>query len=293
MKKRVLLIKPGYSETLDPDNSGVVSLGDILRSTVILHQFPPEEYEVTWVVDQKGVPLLQNNHYIARLLPINVFTPQLLLSETFDILVNLEKDLGICAMCENIHAWERYGFRFHQSELRSDKHSEEALKFTQDEEAKRNKNKSWSEVLYEMLGKQYNGEPYILNRPKVDSHYAVGLNYLIGQKFPSKAWGKTNWDKLEILLSVRDYRHSWQQGDSDLNTYMNWIGNCDTIVTQDSLGLHIALALGKKVVALFGPTLADEVHDHPNLIKIVAETGKVKSISVEEVMKAVEDIDKP
>ncbi len=288
MKKRVLIIKPGYSETLDPDESGIVSLGDILRSTVILHQFPPEEFEVTWVVDQKGVPLLQNNPYIARLLSINVFTPQLLLSETFDILLNLEKDLGICAMCENIRAWERYGFRFHQSELRSDKHSEEALKFTQDEEAKRSKDKSWSQVLYEMLGKQYNGEQYILSHKDVEEKYNVGLNHLIGKKFPSKAWTRYNWEGLELKLAVNGYKSCWQQGESDLESYINWIASCKTIVTCDSLGLHIGLALGKNVVALFGPTLASEVHDCKNLTKIISETGKVADITVEEVMKVVE-----
>ena len=91
-RKRVLIIKPGYSEMLDPDNSGVVSLGDILRTTVILHLFPSDHYHVTWLVDQKGVPLLKGNSHIHRLLTVNAFTPHLLLSEWFDIVVNFEKE---------------------------------------------------------------------------------------------------------------------------------------------------------------------------------------------------------
>src|SRR5204863_481959 len=67
-RKRVLIIKPGYSETLDADASGIVSLGDILRTTVVLHLFPPERYHVTWLVDPKGVPLLHGNPFIHRLL---------------------------------------------------------------------------------------------------------------------------------------------------------------------------------------------------------------------------------
>jgi heptosyltransferase-2 len=78
-RKRVLILKPGYGETLDPDSSGIISLGDILRTTVVLHLFPPTEYEVTWVVDRTGVPLLHKNSYIDRLLVINPFTPHLLL----------------------------------------------------------------------------------------------------------------------------------------------------------------------------------------------------------------------
>ena len=287
-RKKILIIKPGYSETLDPDDSGIVSLGDIIRSTVILHLFNPEEYEVTWVVDKKGAALLKNNPYVARLITINTFTPQLLLNETYDILINLEKDLGICAMCENIHAWERYGFRFHQSELRSDKKSEEALLYTKSEEAKRNKDKSWSQVLFEMLGHTYTDEQYILNYPKQEKRFDVGLNYKIGAKFPTKAWNKYNWDTLELKLTVDGKRVSLQQGENDLEDYFQWLSSCDTIITHDSLGLHVALALGCKVIALFGPTLASEVHGHPNLIKIVSDTGNVGDISVDEVMKAVE-----
>lgn len=289
-KKKVLIIKPGYSETLDEDSSGIVSLGDILRSTVILNLFPPEEYEVTWVIDKKGAPLLRNNPNIARLLVINTFTPHYLLSQSYDILVNLEKDLGICSLAENIHAWERYGFRLKGGEVSAHSYSEEALLFTQDPEAKRTKDKSWSQVLFEMLGYVYTNEPYILTHNVLQEQYQVGLNYKIGAKFPAKAWSKHNWDTLEIDLSCKGYKYSWQQGDSDLETYLDWISSCGTIVTQDSLGLHVALAMGKKVVALFGPTLASEVDDYPNLIKIVSETGNVQDITVEEVMKAVESL---
>jgi heptosyltransferase-2 len=41
---------------------------------------------------------------------------------------------------------------------------------------------------------------------------------------------------------------------------MEWIASCRILVSSDSLGLHIALALGIPVVGLFGPTSAKEVH---------------------------------
>lgn len=196
--KKVLIIKPGYSETLDPDNLGTVSLGDVLRSTVILHLFPPNEYEVTWVVDKQAVALLKDNSHIKRIVVINEFTPQLLLSERYDILINLEKDLGICAMCDHIQAWQRYGFRLDNGNVGAYSYSEEALTFTQDSEAKKNKDKSWSEVLYEMLGYVYTDEQYIIGyKPKQKLRMDIGLNHLIGAKFPTKAWPKENWEELD------------------------------------------------------------------------------------------------
>jgi heptosyltransferase-2 len=269
-RKRVLIIKPGYSETLDPDDSGVVSLGDILRTTVILHLFPSDHYHVTWLVDIKGVPLLKENPYIHRLLTVNHFTPHLLLSEWFDIVVNFEKEPGICAVSDRIPAWRRYGFRLDpqsHSAVAYD-YSDEALSFTTDSTAKRKKAKSWSDILYEMLGHKYAGQSYLLGyRPQSKVHYDVGLNHLIGKKFPLKRWPEAQWKSLHDKLSPQ-YSVCWQQGDNDIDDYIEWIASCRVIVTNDSLGLHIALALGKPVVALFGPTIATEVAGN-RLIKIM------------------------
>jgi heptosyltransferase-2 len=268
-RKRVLIIKPGYSETLDPDESGIVSLGDILRTTVILHLYPPDVYQVTWVVDQKAVPLLKGNPLIDRLLVINPFTPHLLLSEWFDIVINFEKEPGICAVTDRIPAWRRFGFRLDPNTHTavSYDHSDEALSFANDPDAKRNKAKSWSEVLYEMLGHKYEGQPYVLGyRPKSDVTYDVGFNHLIGAKFPLKRWPDDRWKELESNLSS-NYTVCWQQGSNDIETYIEWIASCRLLVTNDSLGLHIGLSLGKPVVALFGPTISSEV-DGPGLIRV-------------------------
>jgi hypothetical protein len=184
--KHILIIKSGYSETLDPDDSGVVSLGDILRTTVILHLFPSDQYHVTWLVDKQGIPLLKGNTHIHRLLTVTPFTPHLLLSEWFDIVINFEKEPGICAVSDRIPAWRRYGFRLDpqsHSAVAYD-HSDEALTFTTDSTAKRTKSKSWSDILYEMLGHKYSGEPYLLGyRPQSKIRYDVGLNHLTGKNF--------------------------------------------------------------------------------------------------------------
>ena len=268
-RKRVLIIKPGYSETLDPDDSGVVSLGDILRTTVILHLFPPDHYHVTWLVDQKGVPLLKGNPFIHRLLVINPFTPHLLLSEWFDIVINFEKEPGICAVSDRIPAWRRYGFRLDpQSHMAvSYDHADEALSFATNANAKRSKKKSWSEILYEMLGHRYEGQPYVLGyKPRAVVACDVGLNHLIGAKFPLKRWPEKLWHELHSELSP-EYRVSWQQGTNDIEDYIEWIASCRLLVTNDSLGLHIALGVGIPVVALFGPTMSIEV-DSPGLIRV-------------------------
>ncbi len=268
-KKRVLIIKTGYGETLDSDNSGVVSLGDILRTTVILHLYPSEAYHVTWLVDPKGAPLLRGNPMIHRLLTVNHFTPHLLLSESFDIVINFEKDPGICSVADRIPAWRRFGFRLESwtHDAVSYDHSDEALAMTYDMDVKKRKQKSWSDVLYEMVGHVYQGQPYVLGyQPQSKSSIDVGLNHQIGKKFPLKRWPEESWNRLGKNLS-RDFSVSWQQGTKDIEGYFEWISSCRMLVTNDSLGLHIALGLGKPVVALFGPTIASEL-DYPGLVKL-------------------------
>ncbi len=272
-KHRVLILKMGYSETLDPDTSGVVSLGDILRATVVLHAFPPEKYEVTWLVDQKGVDLLKGNPYIHRILTVNPFTPFHLMNDWFDMVVNFEKDPGICAMADKIPAWRRYGFRFdHVShEAHAYDNSDQALSMSRDIDFKRQQSKSWSTMLYEMIGRQYNHEPYILGyQPKSQEIYDIGLNHQVGGKFPIKRWPDPNWQQLHDALAG-EYSLSWQQGMDNIESYIEWINSCRIIVTNDSLGLHLALALGKKVVAMFGPTKANEVDECDCLIKLTPD----------------------
>jgi heptosyltransferase-2 len=274
-KHRVLILKMGYSETLDPDTSGVVSLGDILRTTSVLHAFPPDKYEVTWLADKKGIGLLKGNPYIHRILTVNPFTPYHLMSDWFDIVVNFEKDPGICAMADKISAWRRYGFRFDHvtHEAHAYDNSDQALSMSKSMSFKREQTKSWSTVLYEMIGLQYNHESYILGyQPKSQEVYDIGLNHQVGGKFPIKRWPDPNWHQLNDTLAS-EYSFSWQQGMDNIESYIEWINSCRLIITNDSLGLHIGLALRKKVVALFGPTKANEVDECDCLIKLTPDVG--------------------
>src|SRR3989344_2548321 len=109
-KEKILIIKTGYSEFLDKENNfRKVSLGDILRTTPLLHLFKNDH--VTWVTDESAYPLLKDNPYIHRILFLDFLTMQQLQAEEFDTIINLEKIPGICALTDKIKAWKKYGFR--------------------------------------------------------------------------------------------------------------------------------------------------------------------------------------
>ncbi len=90
----------------------------------------------------------------------------------------------------------------------------------------------------------------------------------------------------------------------DLRKFFSLVNLCDLLVTGDTMALHVAVALGKKVVALFGPTSAAEIDLYGKGIKISSDLPCVgcyragcdvrptcmEKISVEEVFRAVQEL---
>ena len=71
---------------------------------------------------------------------------------------------------------------------------------------------------------------------------------------------KTRWEELAKRLTDLGYSISWQEGLTDLYDYFEWINSCKVLLSQDSLGIHIALALKKQIIGLFGSTDPREIY---------------------------------
>lgn len=257
-KHKILIIKVGYSETLDAEVSNMTSYGDVLRSTVLLNLYK-NDY-VTWLVDEKALLILKGNPYISRVLIYNLTSVLQLQAEHFDTVINLEKVPGLCALADAINAWRRYGFRFDAAsgEAEAYDRSHVVLEACRNIEKKRNRKAYWQEGLFEMVGAEWKGEEYILGyKPKTKEKYDIGFNYQVGNKWPLKGWPMTYWKRLEKLIGKK-YSISWQQGLDDMENYFDWINSCRLLVTNDSFGMHLAIAMKKKVVAIFGPTHSSE-----------------------------------
>ena len=158
--RKVLIIKTGFSEFLDRGISTTVSLGDVLICTSILHLYKNDE--VTWVTDWQARQLLNQNPYIHHLLIFGTKTFESLEAQSFDIMINLEKDIGICTFLNKINAKKKYGFYFndtiHNITTRR--------KFTQyllaGQENHRDIKKNALEILYETVGEVWKGQGLIL-----------------------------------------------------------------------------------------------------------------------------------
>jgi len=258
--EKVLIIKLGYSETLVGEISRKTSLGDVLRSTVLLDRY--RDARVTWLVDEKAIALLKGNPHIERIMPYDLTSVLQLRAERFDTVINLEKVAGICAFADSLNAWRRYGFRFDPDSgtaLAYDG-SHHVLEMCLSQKDKLANKKYWEDFLFEMVGGKWEGQvPTIGYKPSSKEVYDIGFNHNVGDKWPVKAWPPEYWKELEALVGDK-HTVSWQKGLASIEEYIEWINSCRVLVTNDSLGLHIAHALDKKIVALFGPTLSSEVY---------------------------------
>jgi heptosyltransferase II len=260
MRHKILIIKVGYSETLDPEISTVTSYGDVLRSTVLLNLY--KENHVTWLVDEKAYPILKNNPHIDRVLIYNLTSILHLQAEHFDTVINLEKVPGLCALADSITAWRRYGFRFDvkQGAAEAYQGTEQALALCNNKEKKEKHNRTWQEFLFEMVGAKWTNEEYVFGyEPASQESFDVGFNYKVGEKWPEKGWPLACWKALEAKMDP-DLSISWQEGLNNMEEYFDWIQRCRVLVTNDSFGLHLALAMKKSVIALFTITNPRETH---------------------------------
>ena len=261
---KILIIKMGYSETLDRMLSLTTSLGDVLRTTFILHYFKNDD--VSWLVDGRAAPLLEGNFYINNILIYDPNTLERLKQDEFDLVINLEKIPEACIFSDSLKANRKVGFGLNGLSPRMDNYfdyltgEKKLLEMNKDLNKKRSNEDCWQKILSEIIGKEWSGQEYILGyKPKSDIKYDIGFNWTTSNKWSNKAWPDSYWKKLEDLLKDK-YSISWQKGLANIFEYIEWLNSCNLIITADTLGLHMGLALRKKFIALFGPTSYKEIY---------------------------------
>lgn len=179
------------------------------------------------------------------------------------------------------------------------KASEYAYLLGLNDELKFYKNKkTYQEIIYEMAEIDYKKDEYRFNlrqedKKKAEEFFrqqkiskkklAVGLNTGAGEKFKTKQWPKENFLKLIYYLKKSLKANIFLLGgkrEKEINHYLEkksrvkvyntssgnsllefagLISMMDIVVSGDTLAMHLALALKKKIIALFGPTSPQEI----------------------------------
>ncbi len=176
----------------------------------------------------------------------------------------------------------------------------------------RQNKKTYQEIIHEIAEIPYRRDEYVFNLEEKDQKKAkeffglhgidpdrpkIGLNTGSGTKFETKQWPKENFLQLINLLQdelqanvfllggpreryfnqalvAASSRRLFNTGnDNSLLEFAGFISLLDLVISSDTLGMHIAIALKKPVVALFGPTSPQEIDLYDRGIKLWANVA--------------------
>jgi heptosyltransferase-2 len=297
---RILVIKLGAI-------GDVLRTTPVLR---VLKQKYPQSH-ITWIVDDVGVPLLKNNPFIDKILTPNVSTLSRLAVENYDLVLCLDKvDFAISAAM-TVRAREKLGFAMtpHGTLTVFNPEAEYALLLGVSDEEKFHRNqKPYQQIIFEAIGFAYEQDEYVLAVDALEAEKAhrfrdehnltspvIGINTGAGSVFAGKAWRIPRFaelcdlihEKLDaqvLLLGGPQERIRNQEicelakhpiinagTENTLPQFTALVNLCDVVVSGDTTCMHIAIALQKRVIALFGSTCAQEIDLYNRGEKIVAE----------------------
>lgn len=241
----------------------LAALGDVLRTTPVLRRLRDRypSAHITWVTSQEATPLLAN-HLLDEVFAVSSLQDGALDAVAYDLAVNFDEDRVACGCLEQVNAGVKKGYLWNRERNMhwpADADAEYGWRLSQDDELKfRLNRRSYQSIAFELLGERFAGEDYVLPdwRGRVAS-YDVALNYMVGEKFLTKSW--PHWTELADGLSRRGVRVSMQQRFETLEAYAAWLAGSRVVVTGDSLGMHLGLAMRKPTVILMGSTSESEI----------------------------------
>lgn len=247
--KKVLIIKLG-------------AMGDVLRTTPVLRVFRDTAH-ITWVVDKQSEEMLRFVGRIDKVIAFDYYTTLKELAKIkYDLIICFDEDPRATSLTDVLSIYH--------PESRIVSHHLFWCAMSVDNNIKKSQIHTYQHYIFEALGVKWRGQEYVFDWPvtlKRSRPKYVGLETRVGEKWPTKNW--TKWKELEQKLKQRGYtvikfkqKPFWE--------YVQDINLCDIIVTPDTLTMHLALALKKKVVSLFTSTSEQEIYPYGRMIKVVA-----------------------
>ncbi len=258
-----------------------------------------ENARVTWITDRSALPLLADNPLIAELLEFGPATAGALAPREFDLLLCFEKDREALELAAKLAARHKRGFAptpWGTPTVFNPESRYGLLLGLSDELKFRVNRKTYPQIIAEMACVEYRRDPYVLEigaaglqrRAEVEAMLPpgrrprVGINTGCGAVFRTKQWTPDGWVELVEFIRSRaecDLLLMGGAAEAELNreiaartrglvdtgtgnslgTFFGVVDACDLVVSSDSLAMHIATALRKWVVAIFGSTSPVEV----------------------------------
>ncbi|HEY5536743.1 MAG TPA: glycosyltransferase family 9 protein [Ignavibacteria bacterium] len=231
--------------------------------------------------------------------------------EEFDVVINLDPSPVSSALCSFAIGKEKFGFGLNSKGKVYPVNKEAEEWFTMgsfDSDKKKNK-KTYQQIIHEICRFPYDKSEIILSLNKKDIDFKnefikknklendkliVGINAGASIRWQFKKWRlegykelikkltdsldcrillyggadeiETNNELIKTSKKILDTGH-----DNSLRQFIALMDIPQILITGDTLALHVAAALKKKVICLFGPTSYNEIEDYGRITKIYPE----------------------
>lgn len=285
------------------------AIGDVVRTTVLLREL---EGEIYWLTKKHSKDFLNSDRISQIYFMDDENNINELKNKEFDLVINLEEEINVLKLLKQIKMRRIIGV-FLDEENKIDYSPESKYWFDMSriskfglldaDQLKKENKKSVPQIYIEMIGKEFHGQEYdigIKPKPAEEVKGKIGLINVTTGLWKNKYWN--GYDELDYILKEKGYDVKYLVLRDTLKEHINDINNCELIVCGDTFGMHIALALKKKVIAIFNCTPPDEIWDYNRMIKIKSpmydkyflkkepSMKAMSAVSVEEVYTAVKEI---
>ena len=271
--------------------------GDVVRTTVLLRLFKNDD--ITWITAAKNVEVLPlHMPNLSRIVAIETIQDSGLLAEHFDYVISLDDDILCARLASTLSADSLFGAYCQDEKVVYTPSANEwfdmGLSSRLGKEAADNLKwqnlHSYQEILFRMLGHQFTGEEYCIREDiAVQLHSKViGIEARAGDRWPTKRWDK--YTGLADRLKQDGYECIFFKDRATIKEYINDIAGTSLVITGDTLGMHIALALHIPVVTLFTCTSAVEIYGYSRMEKIVSPQLQAAFYKTEYIPEAIETI---
>ena len=241
--KKNLIIKSSFSQL--PNGELKSNYGDLVRTAVLAQCF---EGDYLWLTEARSIPLLKWIIDPEKIITYENFSG---VSSGLEI-YNADNYVPSNDVFNQLDGnWHGYIWDKERLVVQNDK-IQDTLAYSEPKSGT-----SWQQSLVEGMGFTWKEQDYPTSTIKDEKTWDVGLNWNVHPDWTSKMWPDEHWNDLMKELS-KNYSVSWQQGLNNFDEYMQWMSKCRIIITVETLGLHLASALKKDIIALLGPVSNSE-----------------------------------
>jgi len=259
----------------------------------------------------ESIPLLLNNPFVDAMMDYSPESFLTIQSESYDLVLGLDASPASAKATTLSNGKQKLGFGYDPRGYSYPLNQETKQWYEMGlfDDVKKRNTSTYQDIVFEACGLRSTNRGIIYRVAEQELAAAeilrkkgringrtpvIGINPGAGGRWVNKKWPESNVVALIRMLLKKKYQVLLLGGEDeeDLNArirkkvkgklidsgcghpvrdYAAIMNLCDLIVTMDTLSLHLGLALGKKVVALFGPTSAVEIEMYGRGLKIEPE----------------------